>query len=47
MKRVIEFVRANYVRIISTSLLLFLAFWWGPDDLGVVPAAVAVILWTR
>lgn len=47
MKRFIKFVRDNCVRIAATVALLFLAWWWGVDDLGVIPGAVSIILWTR
>lgn len=47
MKRIINFLRANYVRIAATAALLFLCSWWGVTDLGVIPGAVAIILWTR
>lgn len=47
MKRIIEFVRANCVRMAATAALLLLAAWWGIDDLGIIPGAIAIILWTR
>ena len=48
MKRILNYLRTNCVRIAATAALLFLASWWGGlADLGVIPAAVAVILWTR
>lgn len=47
MKRIIRFLRENCARIAATAALLFLACWWGICDLGFVPGAVAIILWTR
>ena len=47
MKRIIEFVREHWLRMGVTCALLFLAVWWGIDDLGFIPGAIGVILWTR
>lgn len=47
MKKILTFVREQWLRIILTVVLVALSAHWGwLAGLGVIPAGIAVILWT-
>lgn len=39
--------RAHAWRVLLSGALMGLGLWWGLAGLGIVPAAVAVLLWCR
>ena len=45
--RVARAVRDHAGRVVLSGALLALGLWWGLGGLGLVPAAVAVLVWTR
>lgn len=40
-------VRAYAWRVLASGALLALALWWGLGGLGIVPGAVALLMWCR
>lgn len=46
-KKLMRLARVHAWRVLASGALLSLALWWGLGGLGIVPAAVALLMWCR